>query len=336
MDIAIIGAGLQGWRRAQAIDRADGDRIALVCDANIEVARRLAAQVGADSTQNWEEAVESKKVDCIIVCTPPGMHAQISTAALTLGKHTLCEKPMGRNLPEALKIASVARVSVGKLQVGYNLRYHPAVVQIREWCRTEAIGRLMFVRGRYGITGRPGFENEWRVRPELSGGGQLMDQGLHLLDLSRWFLGGFTDVVGFLLTGFWPISPVEDNAFALLRTGQGQIASLHASWTQWRNLFCLEVFGTEGYCTAEGLGGSYGTERATLGRRQLLQPFAQEVIEFRSEDRSWVLEWREFRSSILEGRSPTCNELDGLEVLRLADAIYRSVQEARVVRVRDG
>jgi predicted dehydrogenase len=132
-------------------------------------------------------------------------------------------------------------------------------------------------------------------------------------------------------TYFWDVAPLEDNAFALLRTAQGQIASLHVSWTQWRPLFSFEVSGHDGYATVEGLGGAYGTERAVLGRRDFAAPFSEEVIEFRREDSSWEEEWREFVSAIREGREPSANGEDGLAAIELASAIYESARLGKAV-----
>jgi len=171
---------------------------------------------------------------------------------------------------------------------------------------------------RYGIGGRPGYEKEWRAKAEISGGGQLVDQGVHVLDLCRWFLGDFEEVAGIVATHFWDIAPLEDNAFALLRTGGGQIASLHVSWTQWKPLFSFEVFGRDGYIQVEGLGGAYGTERATLGRRDFQAPFAEETVENRREDASWREEWLEFLAAIAERREPLGSGEDGVAALRLA------------------
>lgn len=159
-----------------------------------------------------------------------------------------------------------------------------------------------------------------------------MDQGIHLLDLCRWFLADFAEVFGSVTTRFWDVIPLEDNAFALLRTAQGQIASLHVSWTQWKPLFSLEVFGHDGYVTAEGLGGAYGTERAVRGRRDFAAPFGEEIVEFRGEDRSWEEEWREFVSAIREGREPSANGEDGLAAIELAHSIYESARLRKAVR----
>ncbi len=158
-----------------------------------------------------------------------------------------------------------------------------------------------------------------------------MDQGVHALDLCRWFLGDFEEVFGYVATSYWTSMEVEDNVFCLLRTQANQIADVHASWTQWKNLFLLEIFGKEGYCSAEGLGGSYGTERATIGKRDFSRPFEENVVEFRGNDSSWLDEWKEFTSAIAEDRQPLGNGHDGLEAVRLAYAVYDSSAQKRVV-----
>jgi predicted dehydrogenase len=160
-----------------------------------------------------------------------------------------------------------------------------------------------------------------------------MDQGMHLLDLCRWFMGDFNEAFGFLATSYWDMAPLEDNAFALLRTQKGKIASMHASWTQWKNQFIFEVFGKDGYVIVDGLGGSYGTEKAILGKRAFLEPFREEIVEFRGEDRSWQEEWQEFVSAIREDREPLSNGYDGLQALRLAHAIYESARTGSTVKL---
>jgi predicted dehydrogenase len=157
---------------------------------------------------------------------------------------------------------------------------------------------------------------------------------MHVIDLSRWFMGEFSEAFGFLATSFWDIAPVEDNAFALLRTEKGQIASFHVSWTQWNNLFSFELFGKDGYIMAEGLGGSYGTERAVLGKRAFLEPFREEVIEFRGEDRSWLEEWQEFVAAIKENRKPLGDGSDGLAAVELAYAVYQSAKTGTVQKLK--
>jgi len=333
MKVGIVGAGLQGRRRAQALKAVDGSELVLVADVRQDAAAALAAEAGCLETSRWEEVVARDDVEAVIVCTPPHLHAEIAVSAMRRGKHVLCEKPLARTMDEGREMVKVAQQEGVRLKCGFNLRYHPAIRQARRWYEDGDIGEIDSIRCRYGIGGRPGYDREWRAEGEISGGGQLMDQGIHALDLFRWFLGDFAEVFGFLATRFWDVAPLEDNAFVLLRTARGQVASLHASWTQWKPLFCLEIFGRDGYVIAEGLGGAYGSERAILGRRDFTAPFGEEVVEFRGEDRSWEEEWREFASAISEGREPSANGREGLEALRLVYAAYAASSEGGVVRL---
>lgn len=331
MKVGLIGAGLQGRRRAQALKQC-GDQVSIVAAAHLERAQLLASELRCEATANWEEVVAREDIDMIVVCTPPNLHLPMCTLALKQGKHVLCEKPLARNPAEAEEIVKAAQESGLKLKCGFNLRHHPGIQQARDWFDHGFIGEPGFIRCRYGIGGRPGYDKEWRADVNISGGGQLMDQGMHALDLSHWFLGDFNQAFGFLQDSFWNM-PVEDNAFCLLRTGRGQVASIHVSWTQWKNLFSFEIFGKDGYISVEGLGGSYGVEKAVLGKRAFLEPFKEEVIEFRGGDHSWEEEWREFTSAIEENREPLGNGHDGLEAVRLAHAIYESANKG-VIRIK--
>lgn len=332
MRVGIIGAGLQGKRRAEALKKC-GDELVVVADVHLERLKLLAGEMECEATDKWEDVVVRKDVDIILVCTPPHLHAPVSIAAIKEGKHVLCEKPLARNPAEAKIMVDTAYENGVKLKCGFNHRHNPGIKKAREWFDQGIIGELSFIRCRYGIGGRPGYEKEWRVDAGVSGGGQLMDQGMHAIDLSRWFLGEFSEAFGVVATSFWDIAPLEDNAFLLLRTEKGQIASIHASWTQWKNLFSFELFGKDGYIIVEGMGGSYGTERAILGKRAFLQPFKEEITEFRGENRSWYEEWKEMVSSIKENREPLGNANDGLEALNLAYAVYESARNGRVVRL---
>jgi predicted dehydrogenase len=332
MKVGLIGAGLQGRRRAQALKQS-GDQVSIVAAAHIERAQLLAREAGCKATANWEDVVARDDTEVIIVCTPPNLHLPMCTAALKKGKHVLCEKPLARNPNEAEEIVKTAQENDVKLKCGFNLRHHLGIQQARDWFDRSFIGEPSFVRCRYGIGGRPGYDKEWRADVSISGGGQLMDQGMHALDLARWFLGDFDQAVGFLQNSFWNM-PVEDNAFCLLRTGKGQVASIHVSWTQWKNLFSFEIFGKDGYISVEGLGGGYGVERTALGKRAFLEPFKEEVIEFRGGDCSWEEEWREFKSAIKENREPLGNGHDGAEAVRLAHAIYESNRQGTAINLR--
>jgi len=331
MKVGLIGAGLQGKRRARALKQC-GDTLVVVASGHLERALLLAGETGGEAAEHWEEVMARDDVEAVIICTPPHLHEPMCIEASKNGKHVLCEKPLARAPEEAQRIVDAASTNRVKLKCGFNLRHHPGIQQAREWFDQGLIGEPSFIRCRYGIGGRHGYEKDWRANPEISGGGQLMDQGMHAIDLSRWFLGKFSEVAGFIQTGFWDIAPLEDNAFCLLRTEKGQVASIHVSWTQWKNLFSFELFGKDGYISVEGLGGSYGVEKAVLGKRAFLKPFEEEVIEFRGEDHSWEEEWREFRSAIEENREPLANGYDGLEAVRLAHMVYEAAKKGGVQR----
>src|SRR5205085_3415763 len=181
-----------------------------------------------------------------------------------------------------------------QVRVGYNHRYHPAFLKLREIVDSGALGPLMFVRARYGQGGRIGYDKEWRADPKLSGGGELIDQGIHLIDLAGWFLGEFARVEGHAATYFWKM-PVDDNAFLSLRTAQGQTAWLHVSCTEWKNLFSLELYGRNAKIAIDGLGGSYGPEKLTFYEmRPEMGPPHTTTFDFPASDDSWARELRAF------------------------------------------
>jgi predicted dehydrogenase len=326
MQVGIVGAGLQGFRRAQGLGGTGRHRLLVVADPDFNAAQRLASTFKCKVTRRWQEVVGDPDVEALIVCTPPDVHPVIAIAALRAGKHVLCEKPLASSLEEAWQIWEVAQKEGRLLKCGFNLRHHPGIQLARKWFETGRIGAPIFVRIRYGIGGRPGYESEWRANPEISGGGHLVDQGIHALDLARWFLGDFSEVAAFMGTQFWNMAPLEDNAFVLLRGANQTTATIHSSLTQWKNLFSFELYGRDGYIGVEGLGGSYGTEQAVFGRRDFVAPFDEEIVEFRGEDRSWHEEWEEFVTSLEESREPLGSCRDGFEALRLVYAAYKSAK----------
>ena len=328
--VGIIGTGLMGRRRAEALRHFKDTLLVAVTSNQPEQAKQLAADMKCDTIDKWEDLVARKDIDIVMVCTPPDSHLPMCLAALENGKHVLCEKPLARNPEEAQQIVETASKYKLKLKCGFNHRHHPGIKQAREWFDQGLIGEPIFIRCVYGIGGRQGFEDEWRVKPEISGGGQLMDQGMHAIDLSRWFLGEFTEVIGFLQTGYWNIASVEDNAFCLLRTKAGQVASIHVSWTQWKNLFSFELCGKDGYIKVEGLGGSYGVEKAALGKRAFPAPFKEDTIEYRGGDISWNEEWKEFIAAIEEQRESLGNGYDGAEAVKIACQVYASAGSSRL------
>ena len=239
MRVVVVGCGLIGTRRA-TVAHAAGDEVRAVVDLDLSRAQALATQVGARAATDWREAVADAEVDAVCVSTVNAALLPITLGALTAGKHVLCEKPFGRNASEAAQMAEAARVAGRTVKVGFNLRFHPGIAEAHRLVEAGTIGAVAHLRAAYGHGGRPGYEQEWRGNLELAGGGELLDQGVHLVDLSRWFLGEIERVYGVTSTVAWPITPLEDNGFALLHARGGAVVMLHTSWTQWRNLFRLD------------------------------------------------------------------------------------------------
>jgi predicted dehydrogenase len=329
MRIAIIGAGLQGNRRAQALLGLPDTELVIVTARERSSAEPLASRMQCDAGGGWEDVVRRKDIDVVVVCTPPDSHPAITLAALEEGKHVLCEKPLARTVAEGEAMVTVAREKSLVLKCGFNHRHHPGIMAAKQQFDSGAIGEPIFARSVYGICGRPGYEKEWRADPKVTGGGQLMEQGIHVIDLFRWFLGEIQDVTAVAETTCWPIAPLEDNAFVTCRTVAGVPASLHSSLTQWKNVFSFEVYGKQGYLAVEGLGGGYGTEKLTTGKTLFDRPFAYETTEFRGGDISWKDEWFAFVNAINKGGEFLGTGTDGVEALRIVFAAYEAARSGR-------
>ncbi|MEE3232852.1 MAG: Gfo/Idh/MocA family oxidoreductase [Candidatus Latescibacterota bacterium] len=329
--VAIVGAGSIGKKRADVAMAHPNCNVEYICDIDHEKAEILSSEFGATSVSSWQNIVESG-VDIVVVSTTHEHLAAISSACLKAGKHVLCEKPMGRCPTEVYSSVKAAEETGSAFWGGYNHRYHPSLQELKRICDSGELGALLSIRARYGHGGRPGYDREWRAIPELAGGGELLDQGIHLVDLSLWLLGDFSEVSGYVETHYWDMKPLEDNAYGLFRTANGQIASIHASWTQWKNLFCFEVFGREGYAVVEGLGRSYGREKLRVGKRRIDGGVPEEkTYSFSGCDISWELEWNAFLDRIVRKKSQESQGLDGLTAIEWVYRLYRASAERRAI-----
>jgi len=324
LSLAIIGCGLIGRKRATALAKVPGVRLRFACDLDAPRAEDVAALCpGCEASTRFEQVVANPETDAVIVATLNASLAPIALAAIRQGKHVLVEKPGALGAAELRGLAGPAAERGAAVRIGYNHRFHPGLQKAREIVDSGALGPLMFLRGRYGHGGRKGYDREWRADPKLSGGGELIDQGVHLIDLASWFLGDFPVVEGHASTLFWDMK-VDDNAFLSLRTGRGQTAWLHASCTEWKNMFSLEIYGRDGKISAEGLGGSYGPERLTYYRMlPQMGPPETQVWEYPSGDDSWAQETRAFVDDIRLGRTPSPGLQEGIRTLEIVETIYR-------------
>jgi predicted dehydrogenase len=323
MKAMIIGCGLIGQKRAKTLSSA-GCELAACVDPIYERAQALAkSSPGCVVAEHWQEPMSRSDIDLVIIAATHAALAEIGLAAVKAGKHVLIEKPAGRHYLELEPILALAKKTGSLIHVGFNHRYHRALRKAKELVSEGQLGELMFLRARYGHGGRVGYDKEWRAQPELSGGGELIDQGVHLIDLARWFLGDFNRVEGFAHTYFWNM-PVDDNGFMTLRTEKQQVAFLHASCTEWKNTFSFELYGKIGKIDINGLGGSYGVERISFYKMsEKMGPPETFVWEYPMEDDSWHQELLEFLQDIKLNRQPAANLNDAYQALKIVDEIYR-------------
>lgn len=321
LGVAIIGCGLIGAKRAKALAPA---KLVVCADLDLKRAQDLAATyLNCAATIDWQAAIKRADVDIVIIATTNDSLAQISLAAARAGKHVLVEKPAARNAQELDEVIVASQEKDVQVRVGFNHRYHPALLKARELADSGELGELMFIRGRYGHGGRIGYDREWRANPAFSGGGELIDQGVHMIDLSRWFLGDFTEIQGFAHTYFWDM-PVDDNGFMILRTAKQQTAFLHVSCTEWKNTFSFEIYGKKAKLHLEGLGGSYGMERITFYKMlPQMGPPETTIWEYPRGDNSWALEFTEFLEDIRLRREPSAGLKDARSALQIVEKIYK-------------
>jgi predicted dehydrogenase len=346
--VAIVGCGLVGAKRAAAIP--SGAELVAVFDPDVTRANAVASSVpswrrgAVEIATSARAAIEHPDASLVIVATPHRSLPELACLALESGRHVLVEKPGAADLAGALSIADAATSSGGHARVGFNHRFHPSLREARRligrvssdgFDELGAYGVPMFVRARYGHGGRLGYEREWRADAAVSGGGELIDQGIHLIDLTRFLVGDVTLSCSHLRTAFWPMG-VEDNAFIALECASGAFAWLHASWTEWKNLFSLEIMLERAKIEISGLGGSYGVETLTLF--EMLPEMGPPIESSRSwdgEDDSWARELADVVAVIADDVADDAAHAaggasihDAVAALRIVDAAYTAHRKA--------
>ena len=321
MRCGIIGCGAIAHKRVAALS---GCVLTVCCDVSRARAEALAHEYpGARASTDWCDVIQADDVDLVIVSTPHDTLAEIAFGAATAGKHVLIEKPGARRACELDSALEASRRTGALVRIGFNHRYHRAFRKARGILEEGRLGDLMFIRGRYGHGGRRGYEKEWRADPQRSGGGELLDQGVHLIDLARWFLGDFVRVQAHIATYYWDMA-VEDNGFLLLTTRQGNAAFLHATWTEWKNMFSFEIYGRHAKLSIDGLGGSYGTERLTCCElTPEMGPPITTIWEYPMADDSWAVEFATFLEDIRLQRTPSPGIPDAQAALRIVEHVYQ-------------
>ena len=326
--VGIVGLGKMGRIRAQALGEHPYANV--VCGADPDDST-FSDFPGVSCSGDYRDVINSD-VDIVFVATPNRFTPDVVIAALDAGKHVFCEKPPGRNVDDIRNIMEAEERNPDlKLKFGFNHRYHAGIQEAKRIVDSGRLGRLLWMRGIYGKSGGVDFEQSWRSSRDLCGAGILLDQGIHMVDLLRFFSSDFVEVKSMVCTAYWDV-PVEDNAFALLRDADGHIAMLHSSSTHWKHRFGLEIYMSEGYLSVNGILSStrsYGDETISVARRQFDDGFAagkprEETIYF-DTDPSWELEIRDFMENVMQDTPvESGNSMDALRAMELVFSIYEN------------
>lgn len=324
ISIILVGAGKMGERWAEALISHPKTKLTAIVDNDFYKASDLARKYYVPFFRYYRNLdVYPVKTDAVILALPNQFMADAALEILKMGKHVLAEKPAGKNSTELEETVKLAEEKKLVFMPGYNYRHLPHIKKAKKFVESGEMGKIMLIRGTHGASGRLGYEKEWRHKKSF-GGGVMLDQSVHMIDLARWFLGDFVKVNGMAQNLFWN-SEVEDNAFLHMESADGALISLHTSWTEWKPKFLFEIFGTTGYIVAEGLKNYLQTERLIIGKRSedfLGSKVVEEIVTFdgTSSD-SLSLELDEFVSAIEENRESKPNGRDAVEILKIIEKI---------------
>ncbi len=321
----VIGCGVIGERRC--LQLPVGVQISTCFDINHERAQRLAEKLGGTHgttkvAATLEEFLATPGLEAVIIAAINSELVPLAQACLNKGLHILVEKPAARSIRELEQLKNPhGRI----IKIGFNHRFHPAFERLHEELAKDPADPIMFIRAQYGNGARVGFENEWRAKIELGGGGELLDQGVHVLDLGAVLIPDLDVVAGYTRTHFWNM-PVDDNTWAILRSPEsGATFTFHVSSTEWKNEFRFEVYTRRCKYQWLGLGRSYGTERLLIHRmKPEMGPPESEEITFSKDDQSWLLENENFLGAIRRHLHVNGGLEDAVRALSLVEDIYQS------------
>lgn len=309
--VGIAGCGLIGRKRAESLGAQD--TVVGCFDLLPEAAAALAGDHGVEPCESLDALLE-RAPDVVVVAVSHDRLAELAERALAAGADVLLEKPAGLGTVQVERLQTAAAAAGRRVKVGFNHRFHPGIARAAAEVHSGAHGELLHLRGRYGHGGRLGYDREWRAQPARSGGGELIDQGMHLLDLTHWIAGPLPLHSALLRTQFWD-TPVEDNAALILgeaRSRTAPWAMLHVTWTEWKNLFSLEIYCRTAKLQVDGLVRSYGPQTLRIYRMSPeLGPPELEEIAYDPEDASWRREWEHFAEALDAGDGrPLDGDLD--------------------------
>lgn len=328
--IAIIGMGKMGRIRKRELDKHPGFEVAALCDIRPEIAQEFPT---ITTCTDWREIMQCQ-LDAVMICTFNNVIPDIVERALQQNLHVFAEKPPGRCVRDVERMIAAEKAAHARVvKFGFNHRFHYGILEAKAIVDSGRYGKILWARGIYGKAGGLTFEDSWRADHDLAGGGILLDQGIHMLDLLHYFLGDFCEVKSFVENCYWQKTSLEDNAFALLKTNANQVAMLHSSATHWKHKFSLDLFLEDGYICVNGILSStrsYGEESVTFAKKQFedethaMGKPREETIYFDQDD-SWRFEIEEFYDCIIgRKKTPLGSTADALIVMKLIEEIYKA------------
>ncbi len=341
--IGLVGAGGIGLVRARALARSADCELVAVADPIRERAEEAARASRARVVRDHHELLDSPDVDALVVSVRPDLHEEVVLAGLGAGKHVLCEKPLCNGVDGARLMVERARGARLALATGFNHRYFPMIQRVKRAVESGEIGELDHVRAFAGHTGMSELPAPWLTDPAVMGGGALMDVGIHVLDLVRFVFGEVVEVQGRASEGVWRIRGCEDNGFALLRRADGKVASVQASWTEWRGYrFWIAAYGTHGTAWAfyaPMLGMIVRMDRPGGRRRRRIHLYPRVNLMEKVRDWRWTVvrtfleEFRDFRRLVAGERGSIAEGFDGFRAVEIAQAVRRSSADGSPVRL---
>lgn len=325
----VIGCGNMGTKRIKSLIENRETQLVFVVDQNLNRAKKLAREYGINFGNDALEAMDKVNPDFVVISAPNKYHAPLARAALMRNIHVICEKPLARNPEEAVAMVKAAVRSKAFLKTGSNLRYFPSVMRARELLEKRKIGDPLFLRGWIGNSGRHLEKswNSWFSDPDLAGGGTLLDNGAHMFDLVRWFLGEIKKCLGVTSNIYWKNETLEDIGLCILESVDEKLAFVQSSWVDWAGYMYTEIYGTDGYIRIDNrensciiiVGDKYGTKHISDYSLQL--------------PTSYKMELEDFVNSIKHNKQPLPSGFDGLRAVQIAFGVYESTKTGKSVLV---
>jgi len=319
MHFAVIGLGSFGIKRAQAIKNSKLAKLVCIYDINNENAEKAKKKLQVPIS-NYEDILKNKKIEIICVCTPNKFHKKIIIDSLNAGKHVFCEKPLARNVDEAKEIFNITKKSKNILQVGSNHRFFESVMYAKKLIDDGTIGEVLSFNGRIGHNGER-LKNTWFWKKEISGGGTLLDNGCHLLDLSRFFVGNFVSGTGLISNVYWKNIEVEDTASGIFKTEEGKIATIFCSWRLLSGYFFFEINGSEGYLNVDGRFDTHGGDKIFWSTKKDGKFFSRDFSHIKPN--SYQLEIDNFVSNLKNNKECSPTASDAFEVMKMISFVYK-------------